>query len=110
MNKYIAMVDIAQQICIGVTILQSVPEHTEDCLYLEVPDTSYYGRTYIDGVWGEMPEPELVPESEQRPTLQEQIDALNRKLDEKMDYDMEVNLERDYRLALIEINTAEGGA
>ncbi len=109
MNRYIATIDIAQNKCVGLTILQEVPESTADFLYVEVPDHTYHGRSYIDGVWGE----EVVAEPMEQETvplaLQEQLNALSRRLEEKIDYDLQVNLERDFQLAMIEINTMGGG-
>ncbi len=74
MNRYIATIDIAQNKCVGLTILQEVPESTADFLYVEVPDHTYYGRSYIDGVWGE----EVAPEPmEQKPS---EVDILKMQL------------------------------
>ncbi len=109
MNRYIATIDIAQNKCVGLTILQEVPESTEDFLYVEVPDHTYHGRSYIDGVWGEEVESESAEQETAPLTLQEQIDKLGQKLDAKIDYDVQVNLDREFQLAMIEINTLKGG-
>ncbi len=109
MNRFIATIEASRNKCVGLTMLQEVPESTEDFFYIEVPDHTYYGRSYIDGVWGEEVAPEPMEQETVPLTLQEQIDKLNKKLDAKIDYDVQVNLDREFQLAMIEINTMRGG-
>ncbi len=51
MNKFIAIISKSDNICRSVTILQEVPPEDHCNIYLEVPDTTYTGREYIEGTW-----------------------------------------------------------
>lgn len=53
MNKFIAIISKSDNICKTVTILQEVPAEDEFNFYLEVPDTSYTAREYMEGMWSE---------------------------------------------------------
>ena len=73
------MVDPLKAKCIGVTVLQEMPESTEDMSYVEVDNFTYTNRKYVGGVWGEyeMEESDTdLPPTETLDTVEGQLKTL----------------------------------
>ncbi len=121
MNKYIAIINKKTNICLSVSILQEVPEADEWFNYIEVDSANYQNKIYIDQKWesaegkydGEkekwLDEYLAPPEETTFQSLKADIAELRNRIDAKIDYDLQIHLERDFQLAMIEIHTAKGG-
>ncbi len=109
--KYVAIIRKNDGVCSYVTVLSRLQNDDADSYTIqrEVENPYYRGRKYDieNEVWTDEYE-ELEPHEEPM-TLEEKVEELHQKLDEKMDYDLQVNAERDFQLALIKISLAGGG-
>lgn len=109
--KYVAIISRKDGLCRYVTVLEElIPDAASAFDIQREVDTPYYqGRRY-DIANERWTDEYLIPPAPEEPmTIEERVEALANRIEAKIDYDIAVNLEQDYQLAMIEINTAKGG-